>query len=487
MKMNIRLLNLSIVLLSLSPVLIAQDTRNVTEPVLPPVCAVLKAQLSAGAGGIAAGDEAKLDTERIQKAIDGCAKGHSVELRAQGENDALLTGPLQLRQGVTLIVGKGVTLFASRDPAVYDTTPGSCGVMLPNEEPALSDPIDAHLYATYAGCKPLILADRVSDAGVMGDGVIDGRGNAKMLGKDISWWELGLITNKAHHDVPMLRYCFRLIMAHHADNFTLYRITLKNAPQFNVSYDHGDGFTVWGIKIDTPEKVDGKKTAPNTDGIDPGNGSKNITITHSYIRDGDDNVAFTGSLTNATVSHNHFYWGHGVSIGSIVTKAGVSKIRVYDLTLDGTDSGIRVKSSSTRGGLVHDVVYDDVCVRDSPNPINFYTNYGSYAGIPLFPDYGPTMLPEFRDITLRNVRVSGGGGITFSGYSREHRVGVNLDGVMLIDSAGAKYTYTIDHADIHLGPGPVNLQVNGEDSTVSGEAGSGSLASCAEKFVPFPE
>jgi polygalacturonase len=41
-----------------------------------------------------------------------------------------------------------------------------------------------------------------------------------------------------------------------------------------------------------------------------------------------------GGATNMTVSHNHFYWGHGMSIGS-ETDGGVSRIRVFDLSLDG--------------------------------------------------------------------------------------------------------------------------------------------------------
>ena len=90
-------------------------------------------------------------------------------------------------------------------------------------------------------------------------------------------------------------------------------------------YHHGNGFTVWGIRIDTP------KTARNTDGIDP-SASKNITVTQSYIRTGDDNIAIKGGdgpVTNMTVIHNHFFSGHGMSIGS-ETKAGVSALRVTD-------------------------------------------------------------------------------------------------------------------------------------------------------------
>jgi polygalacturonase len=90
-----------------------------------------------------------------------------------------------------------------------------------------------------------------------------------------------------------------------------------------------------------------------------------------------------------------------------------------------------------------------------------------------------------RDITLHNVRVSGGGKISFNGYDQTHRIAATLDGVLLTDAAA--YTYSLHHADIHLGPGPTNLQFPaGEDSTVQGTPSTGIPASCTDKFVPFP-
>jgi polygalacturonase len=305
----------------------------------------------------------------------------------------------------------------------------------------------------------------------MGNGTIDGRGGAKLLGKEITWWDLAEQARpNGHQQVP------RILVADYADNFTLYRITLKNSPNFHVVYNHGDGFTVWGLKIDTP-----KRLARNTDGVDPG-ASKNITITQSFIRTGDDNVAIKGGpggVTNMTVIHNHFYYGHGMSIGS-ETNGGVSNIRVTDLSLDGPDSGIRIKSMGTRGGLVHDVVYDDVCIRNSPRPIDITAAYA--ANGPVKGNSPPT----FRDITLHNVRVSGGGKILFDGYDQDHRAAVRLDNVLLTDTA--PYTYTLQHADITIGPGPVNPNLpTGTDSTQQGTPGKGSPASCEEKFVPFPQ
>jgi len=60
-----------------------QDTRRVTEPAIPPICTVVTANLTAIDGNktLAESDEAKLDTSRIQQAIDACPKGQAVELR----------------------------------------------------------------------------------------------------------------------------------------------------------------------------------------------------------------------------------------------------------------------------------------------------------------------------------------------------------------------------------------------------------------------
>jgi len=444
--------------LGAASVLAAQDTRTVVEPFFPPLCATLDAQLQSSGHSLAAADEQKLDTARIQKAINKCGKGRALLLHVNETNNAFLTGPLELKPDVTLIVGLGVTLFGSRDPAQYAISPGSCGVVSHTPGPR--------------GCKPLISVDHAPDSAIMGDGVIDGRGGEKMLGSQYSWWDLAEQARAGgSQQVP------RILVADYSDNFTLYRITLKNSPNFHVAYDHGDGFTVWDVKIDTPQRL-----ARNTDGIDPGNGARNVTITHSFIRAGDDNVAIKGGpggATNMTISHDHFYWGHGMSIGS-ETNGGVSKIRVFDLSLDGPDNGIRIKSNGSRGGLTQNVVYDDVCIRNSPNPITLDTAYS--ANGPLQGDSPPSM----RDITLHNVRVSGGGKITFNGYAHDYRIAATLNGVQITD--GAKYTYVLNHADLALGPGPTNLQLPaGEDATVNGTPAEGNPASCADKFVPFPQ
>jgi polygalacturonase len=431
----------------------AQDKRKVEEPHLPGPCATLDAQLSAPGGVLMDNDERRLDTDRIQDAIDHCRKGRAVELRAAGDRNIFLAAPFQLKSGVTLLVDSNVALFASRNPRDYDVTPGSCGI------------VDEHGH----GCKPFILADHAPDAAIMGDGVIDGRGGSKLLGQDVSWWDLAhtaKITDKGQN-------CTRILVVRESDNFILYRITLRNSPNFHVSVERSNGFTAWGVKIDTP------RTARNTDGIDPSS-STNVSILYSYIRAGDDNVAIkagkSGPSSHITIAHDHFYSGHGVSIGS-ETSGGVSAVRVSDLTIDGADNGIRIKSDRSCGGLVEDVRYDNVCMRDVRNPIVLTPLYTTFPG---------NLLPVYREIVLKDIHSLTTGPLTIAGLDDQHKLETTFDNVFVDGLKPADIR--VSYAAITTGPMLGNLAPAGEAVTVTQAAGSkpGTPVACEGRFVAYP-
>ena len=439
-------------LLMLALVAHAQDTRNVAEPVIPPACAALAANLtSAGGKTLAEADETKPDTRRIQQALDSCGTGRAVVLKAGGARDAFLSGPLQLREGVALVVDAGAILFGSRNPRDYDVRASSCGVVDQNGK----------------GCRALINGDRVAHAAVMGGGVIDGRGWAALTGTKTTWWDLAEQARAGGK-----QNCPRLVVLSRCDDFTLYRITLKNPGNFHVYYDSGNGFTAWGVVIDTPARG-----ARNTDGIDP-SGAANVTITHCFIHAGDDNVAIKAGAgrhsSHITIAHNHFYAGHGMSIGS-ETEGGAEAIRVSDLSVDGADNAIRIKSNSSKGGLVRDVVYEDVCVRDTKNPILMDSDYEHFGK-------GGSKPPTFTDIALRNVRVLSGGTITLQGFDEKRRLGMTLDRVYL----DPPVKVLAEFADFTLGPGPVNFVPAGRDVRVNGKPGQGTPNECKDKFAPMP-
>jgi polygalacturonase len=187
------------------PRLHAQDTRQVAEPKFPPVCEALTAHHAAPGGVLSDAAERMPDTARIQHAIDTCAQGKAVELKPAGGNNIFLTGPIQLKPAITLLIDANTALFASRNPRDYDVQPGTCGIV------GVRGP----------GCKSLITADHAPGSGIMGDGAIDGRGGAKLIGQDKSWWDLA----KEAKVLDRNQAVTRLLVVRQSDNFTLYRVT----------------------------------------------------------------------------------------------------------------------------------------------------------------------------------------------------------------------------------------------------------------------
>jgi len=475
---------------------LAQDTRTVTEPKIPPVCVKLEAQLQSSAGPFALKEEEenKLDTERIQKAIDGCGAGKAVELsgvfgpyKGQPAN-AFLTGPLELREAVTLLIDKGVTLFGSRDPKVYEfpnpdakpVDPITCGTSRPRPT---SFPVPTgQAPRPRGGCRSLITVN-VKNAAIMGEGAIDGRGYAKLIGHDYSWWQMA---RKAQPNDD-LYFSTRLIVASNADGFILYKIHLLNSPNFHVSVNRTNGFTAWGVHLVTPvdKKLIGTDNdARNTDGIDPGT-SQNITITHSWIDNGDDNVAIKAGVTHMSVIDNHFYTGHGMSIGS-ETVPGQSFLLVDGLVEDHTTSGIRIKSNVMRGGPVHDLVYKNICMKDVPIPIAISPYYTNQTVEPFEdPKYKGDRIPDYKAITLENIYSTTPGDVLIAGLNEEHRTGITLENVFVKGIAPSQVHLNYD--DITEKSSGANFSLTGTSVkvTVEGKLQKPVADTCSAKFVPM--
>ncbi len=439
-----------VMLISMSAAGMAQDRRTVMEPTIPQLCGTLRAALVLRGSILDPKDEGRLDTRRVQHALDGCGSERALELASDSGANGFLIGPITIPTGVTLLIDGGVTVIASRDPRVYDLHPGSCGVV--NDQPS--------------GCKPVISITHAPHAAIMGNGVIDGRGGETLLKSKVTWWDLAEKARASgRQQVP------RLIEADYSDDLTVYRITLRNSPNFHLVFNYGRGFTVWGVKIDSPQK------ARNTDGVDPGS-AEDITVAHSFIRTGDDNIAIKGSELGVgymTVVDNHFYYGHGMSIGS-ETYGGVHDILVKDLTLDGPDNGIRIKSNASRGGLVQHIKYSNVCIRNSKWPMVLDTNYQN-------PGLYTNRDPEYRDIHFDNVRISGGGHLSMRGFDPNHQISAAFDGVMLDNPKD--YQLSAKNISVDYGPGPVNFRMTGSNVIGSGNPVDGTLASCGAMYIPF--
>jgi len=126
----------------------AGDLNLPAEPQLPTdACQTLTAVKSAPTER---DDATDLDTARVQTALLAC-KGKAVKLVSDGDNNAFVTGHLQI-DSVTLWIDKGTTLYASRNPALYQKT-GNCGSIGINDSGACTD------FITLAGQSPAIVGD----------------------------------------------------------------------------------------------------------------------------------------------------------------------------------------------------------------------------------------------------------------------------------------------------------------------------------------
>jgi polygalacturonase len=443
----------------------AGDTALPAQPTIPPACTTLQAT-QAATSGTTVPSETTLDTARIQTALNACGSGHSVRLTTNGTDDAFVSGPLSLPSGVTLWVDTGATLYASRNPSLYGS---GCG--------------------TSSGSCAALITSKSSNAGIMGLGVIDGQGGELMIGQTQSWWDLSnsLAASDGSAANPAL------VQTTGATNFTMYEITLHNSPKFHVKLD-ANGFMVWGITIKTPSTTSNShgtalsaSKARNTDGVDPGETATNGYIVCSDISDGDDQIAIKGGTTvnHLTIAHNHFGAGHGMSIGS-ETNGGVSNVNVYDLSIDGLNSGmsggssngIRIKSDASVGGLVTNVTYSDVCVRNLTNPIILTPHYTTASG---------SSIPQYTNITIKDFHSVGSSvtpTVTLDGYDSSHLLGITLDNVA-IDGISAS-NVTAEYASVTLGSGSVSFKPTGTSVTVTNDvSGTTTVNPCTNKWVTF--
>ena len=432
------------------------DTSRITQPKIPATCQTVTSALASPADRMFADalEEDAPDTTRVQNALNACENtGEAVVLAAAPNDTAFLSAPLTIGSGEYLVIGRGVTLYASRNASDYQATSGAaCGT----------------ISTTSSGCDAFITVDS-SDSGIEAEGTagppglrdtgdqgtIDGRGDLPILGTTASWWQnAATATGEGLKQVNP-----RLIQATDANNLTIYNLTLENSPKEHLYYKTGGGLLVWGLTIRTDDQ------SLNTDGVDF-DSSAYGTITHSDITDGDDCVAMqTNDATDAhiTVSDNQCYGTHGISIGSETTY-GLESILVDGNMIDGRDSagaestiaaGIRVKSYAGAGGEVTDVKYVSTTMRNLQYPIDIDPFYDPPTG---------TSAPDFADIEIDGATETGsvpGAVSVLDGYSATYPLGLTLKNVHFDVTATQAQDADVTEVDS-------DLRISGPGVTVTG-------------------
>jgi polygalacturonase len=278
-------------------------------------------------GGV--GDGKTLNTVAIQKTIDAAsAAGGGIVLMPEGK---FLTGPFKLASSINLHLDKGATILISDDM---------------KKHPIEND--------RYIDC---ITASEAHDVAISGEGTIDGQGQA--------WWTAFEADKNMTHRPYMitLNKCTRVLVT---------GVTLCSSPMFHLVPRNCTDVTIKGITIKSPSN------AHNTDGIDPS--GWNYLITDCTIDCGDDNIAVKPNTArkpgnkNFTITNCKFLHGHGMSIGS-ATSGGIEDLRVSNCTFDSTDAGIRIKTLRGKGGVLQNLTYENLTMKNVKYAIRIIDYY----------------------------------------------------------------------------------------------------------------
>ena len=190
-------------------------------------------------------------------------------------------------------------------------------------------------------------------------------------------------------------------------NVRIEGITIVNSPFWTINPIGCDDVVISGVTINNPSK---NPKGHNTDGINPSS-CRNVRISDCLISVGDDCITIKSGrdidgrkygkpCENITITNCVMLAGHGgVVIGSEMS-GGVKKVAISNCVFDGTDAGIRLKSSRGRGGVVEEILVDNIVMNNiQRNAFIFDLFYDK--GIPV--EAVSERTPVFRNIHISNV------------------------------------------------------------------------------------
>ena len=357
----------------------------------------------------AVSDTTTINTVAIQKAIDACAaKGGGIVAFKPG---TYVTGAIFLKNNVHLRIDKGVLILGSQNFADY---------------PDMDTRI-AGLEMKWPAA--LINALNVKNVAITGEGIINARGK-------FCWdkyWAM-----RKDYDTKGLRWIVdydakrvRTLLVQNSTDISVKGLTFKNAGFWTVQLLYSSYLTVDGVVIKNNEDGSG----PSTDGIDVDSSSW-VLIENCDIDCNDDNFClkagrdWDGLRVNRPTEYvlirkSIARRGAGlVTLGS-ETSGSIRHIYCTDLYAKNTDNGLRIKSATTRGGVVEDVYFVNSVLDSVRNAyqfnLNWYPAY-SYSELPkgytmeTVPAHWKSMLqkvtpaekgiPSARNFVIQNVKIT---------------------------------------------------------------------------------
>lgn len=366
-------------------------------------------------------DMLKFGAKADGKTLNTTLINHTVDRLSQAGGGTLffpagtyLTGAIRLKSNITLELEAGATLLFSDNFDDY----------LPFMEVR-------HEGVMMKSFSPLISAMDAENITIKGEGTLDGQGKAwwteffriyvdlekngmRELNKYQPLWErendveaLYAETNEDWHGTLKRRF-FRppFIQPVRCRRVRIEGVKIINSPFWTVNPEFCDNVVVTGVTIHNVP-------SPNTDGINP-ESCRNVHISDCHISVGDDCITLKSGrdaqarrlgvpCENITITNCTMLSGHGgVVIGSEMS-GSVRKVTISNCVFDGTDRGIRIKSTRGRGGVVEDIRVSNIIMSNIKREAVVLNL--KYSEMPVEPMSERT--PLFRDISISGLTAVG--------------------------------------------------------------------------------
>ncbi|MCG1021852.1 glycoside hydrolase family 28 protein [Sutcliffiella horikoshii] len=377
----------------------------------------------------AIGDGKTSNTIAINQAIEECAAegGGTVKIPA----GIWLTGPIRLKSNITLYLEDGATILFSKNIEEYPL-----------------------IYSSFEGkqvvrCQSPLDAEDVVNVSIIGNGIFDGSGDAwrpvkKFKMTDFQWSQLiqssGVIDkeqeiwwpsegalegskavarleqkgSKDIEEYQKYKHFLRpnMVSFRKSKDILIDGPTFQNSPAWCIHPWLCENVTIRNIVVKNPWY------SQNGDGLDL-ESCKGANVENCTFDVGDDAICLKSGkdeegrrlatpCENITIKNCKVYSGHGGFVIGSEMSGGVRNVKITDCTFFGTDTGLRFKSTRGRGGIVEDIVVDNIKMVGIKNEAIVFHMFYELTEDEIKKNIAfSDETPIFRDITIQNITCSG--------------------------------------------------------------------------------
>src|ERR1019366_5778424 len=224
-------------------------------------------------------------------------------------------------------------------------------------------------------------------------------------------------------------------------NVLIEGVRFTGSPMWTIHLLYSDNAVVRDVTIETYPGV-------HTDGIAV-DSSRNVRISNCYIDTGDDGIVIKSgkdadglrvnrptenvSITTCTVRHAH----GAVTVGS-ETSGWIRNLVASNITCDGTQMGVRIKSRRGRGGGVEDARFDNWTMENVGTAINITNYYIMEGEVRTGEEPVSARTPVFRNIAISHMTVN------------HARVAIDIEGLPEMPVSGLRISDVIASAQTGL-------------------------------------